>query len=99
MLGDALRFLNRSGKYGEMIGNVMVYRTPARLYSFDVRDKSVRVEQPAAKGMLAGIWEKNRDLILLAAGLAVLLLLLILFSRHLRSRRNAQKKDPPNLIR
>ena len=99
MLGDALRFLNRSGKYGEMIGNVMVYRTPAQLYSFDVRDKSVRVEQPAAKGMLAGIWEKNRDLILLAAGLAVLLLLLILFSRHLRSRRNAQKKDPPNLIR
>ena len=109
MLTDALRFLNRSGNYEGMIGNVMVFRSPTRLYSFDVRDKNVRVEQPAAKGMLVGIWDKNRDLVLLAAGLLVLLILLILFSRTLRRRRKlpnkleqpqptAPKKDPPNLI-
>lgn len=95
MLADALRFLNRSGNYGGMSGNVMVYRSPDRLYSFDVRDKSVRVEQPAAKGMLAGLWDKNKNLLLLAAALFALLLLLILFSRALRSRRNQPKKPEP----
>ncbi len=109
MLGDALRFLNRSGNYGEMSGNVMVYRSPDRIYSFDVRDKSVRVERPAAKGLLVGIWDKNRNLILTAAALFALLLLLILFSRTMRRRRSqtnqpappqpvAPKKDPPDLI-
>jgi len=107
MLADVLRFMNRPGNYERMNGNVMVFRSPARLYSFDVRDKSVRVEQPAAKGMMAGIWDKNRNLIMLVAGLVFLLMLLILFSRHLRRRRNSsqppqypsQKNDPPSMIK
>ncbi len=92
LLAETLRYLSRSSNYDSLTGNVFVYQQPSRMYSFDVRDKSVKVEKPAAKGLAAEIWEKNRTLILIASGMLVLLLLFFLIFRLVFPRRRAGKE-------
>ena len=90
LLAEALHQLNRAGRYDQLEGNVLVYSQPNRMYSFDIRDKGLVVEQPAAKGMAAKLWDENRQLLIAAGALAALLILCLVFFSHLRSR-----KTPP----
>ena len=87
LLAEALHQLNRASRYEQLEGNVLVYSQPNRLYSFDIRDKGLVVEQPAAKGMAAKLWGENRQLLIALAALLALLVLCLVFFSHLRSRR------------
>ncbi len=90
---ETLRYLNRSRNYETLIGNVWVYQQPNRLYSFDVRDRSVRVEKPATQGTFTAFWNQNRTLIFIAAGILILLLLLALVYRLVFPGRKRPAKE------
>ena len=93
LLAEALQHLNKSDHYARLNGNIMVYRQAGPVYSRDIRDKSVKIERPVAKGMAAQLWEQNRTLILAAAALLAILLLCLLFFRHLKSKPKPPAKE------
>jgi hypothetical protein len=86
LLAEALQHLNKSDHYARLNGNIMVYRQTGPVYSLDIRDKSVKIEQPAAKGMAAQLWEQNNRLVVATAALLIILLLCLIFFRHLKSK-------------
>ena len=93
LLPETLRYLSIPKHYDSMNGNVFVFQQPNRLYSFDVRDKSIKVEHPAATGMAHRLWEQNRMLIVAAMGLLALLIIGVLIARLVFPRK--PKNDPP----
>jgi hypothetical protein len=93
LLAETLQYLNKSDHYTRLGGNILVYRQASPVYSLDIRDKSVKIERPVAKGMAAQLWGQNSTLILTAAALLLVLLLCLIFYRHLKSKPKPPAKE------
>ena len=87
LLVAALRFLNRPGHYEPLVGNVMAFRQPGRIYSVDVRDadNGSTVVQQVRQGVFTRYWGQYKKPIVIVgaafAGLMLLLLFLLGFNR------------------
>ena len=92
LLGESLRYLGQPQNQDALTGNVFIYQQPNQLYSFDVRDRSVKIEKPAVKGMVSELWEQNRNLILIAAGILVIFILFFLIFRRMFPRRRFNRE-------
>ena len=70
LLIEAFRHISQPQNAAGLIGNVLVYQQPAKLYSFDVSDKNAKMQKSNEKGFsVAVIWDQYKVLILIALGL------------------------------
>jgi len=99
LLAEALQYLSRPKNTGVPGGNVLVYQHPARLYSFDVRDKDgIKTKQDEKEATVAGIWENNKTWILIAAGVLILLIYLLrrMFPARRKKKEARSRDSSPN---
>ena len=91
-LHTALRFLGRIANYDDLTGNVFVFQQQNQLYTFDVRERSVKSEKPAANFIIEEFWEQNRTPLLITAGVSILLILIIFAFRQMFPRKRMKKE-------
>ena len=95
LLVAALRFLNRPGQYTPLVGNVMAFRQPGRIFSADVRDadNSTAVIQPVSQGVFTRYWgQYKKPIIFVGATFAGLILLLLFFFGFNRKPKTEQAR-------
>ena len=92
LLVESLKFINQSKNYELLNGNVLIYKQPKRLFSFDLRDRTVKVEKQDTHGALFDYWENNRPLVLISLSVGTLLILIGLLFRQIISRRKSNKE-------
>ncbi len=93
LLIEAFRHISQPKNAAGLIGNVLVYQQPTKLYSFDVSDKNAKAQKSNEKGFsIAAIWEQYKVLILIAVGLLLGMIIFILFRRMFPPRK--VKRDP-----
>ncbi|MBP2666397.1 MAG: hypothetical protein H6Q76_1377, partial [Firmicutes bacterium] len=95
LLVAALRFLNRPGHYEPLVGNVMAFRQPGRIFSVDVRDadNSTAVVQPVAQGVFTRYWgQYKKPIIIVGAAFTGLILLLLFFFGFNRKPKTEQAR-------
>ena len=92
MMKPLLKFINQSKNYELLNGNVLIYKQPKRLFSFDLRDRTVKVEKQDTHGALFDYWENNRPLVLISLSVGTLLILIGLLFRQIISRRKSNRE-------
>lgn len=97
LLLEALRHIALAKNYDSLTGNILVYRQPIRLYSFDVRTKIVKIEKPAMQGIAVQLWEDNKRLITMIASILAAIVVFLFFFRVLFPRKKivANSKAAP----
>ena len=87
MLADALKFVGAEKNYDSLTGNVMVFHQPQRIYSFDVRDRTVRIEKKSTQTAVWTEWGHNGTWLFIALGILVVLLIVLIVLRRRRMRK------------
>jgi len=88
LLIEAFRHISQPQNAAGLIGNVLVYQQPTKLYSFDVSDKNAKMQKSNEKGLsVAAIWEQYKILILIAVGLLFGMIIFILFRKMFPPRK------------
>ena len=91
LLTEVLRHIGRAGQYETMTGNVLIYQQSSPLYSFDVREKSVKSVKQVSKGWTLELWEDKNIWIVIASGIAIVLLLILFAYRKMFPRRRSRR--------
>ena len=93
LLSEAFRYLGRAKNAEGLTGNVLVYQQPAKLYSFDVRDKNAKNQkQDGKERSVAEVWEQNKTVIVIVIVVGLMLGLIFMFRRMFPPRK--PKRDP-----
>ena len=102
LLTEVLRHIGRAGQYETLTGNVLVYQKSSPLYSFDVREKNVQSVKQVSKGWTPELWEDKKIWIVIASGIAIVLLLILFAYRKMfprrKTRRSAGQRDSSNPV-
>ena len=87
LLTDALKFVSVAKNYDSLTGNVLVFHQPQRIYSFDVRDRAVRIEKKSTQTAFWTDWGQNGMWLFIALGILVVLLIVLIVLRRRRMRK------------
>lgn len=101
LLIDALKYFGQPKIFDSLNGNVLVYQQPNQVYSFAVAGRSLNEATTDQKDMLADLWNNNRMLIQIAAGLLVFLILLFIFNQkplQKQIKRKTTRSDPADKL-
>ena len=90
LLTDALQYVGAAKNYDSLTGNVMVFHQPQRIYSFDVRDRAVRIEKKSTQTAFWNEWGQNGMWLFIALGILVVLLIVLIVIRRRGMRKIAE---------